>query len=79
LRSEIAGVTERDVRDMIAGKYSKPRETKSELQYKVENLKKEQKLLNEIEDVKAGKPKTEKEEIKKYLELGKTPAQYYAE
>jgi hypothetical protein len=65
LRSEIAGVTERDVRDMIAGKYSKPRETKSELQYKVENLKKEQKLLNEIEDVKAGKPKTEKEEIKK--------------
>ena len=65
LRSEIAGVTERDVKDMIAGKYSKPRETKSELQYKVENLKKEQKLLNEIEDVKAGKPKTEKEEIKK--------------
>jgi hypothetical protein len=65
LKSELAGVTERDVRDMIAGKYSKPRETKSELQYKVENLKKEQKLLNEIEDVKAGKPKTEKEEIKK--------------
>jgi len=65
LNSELAGVTERDVRDMIAGKYSKPRETKSELQYKVENLKKEQKLLNEIEDVKAGKPKTEKEEIKK--------------
>ena len=65
LKSELAGVTERDVRDMIAGKYSKPRETKSELQYKVENLKKEQKLLNEIEDVKAGKPKTEREEIKK--------------
>jgi hypothetical protein len=65
LKSELAGVTERDVRDMIAGKYSKPRETKSELQYKVENLKKEQKLLNEIEDVKAGKPKTEKEEIRK--------------
>ena len=65
LKSELAGVTEGDVRDMIAGKYSKPRETKSELQYKVENLKKEQRLLNEIEDVKAGKPKTEKEEIKK--------------
>ena len=65
LKYELAGVTERDVRDMIAGKYSKPRETKSELQYKVENLRKEAKILNEIEDVKAGKPKTEREEIKK--------------
>ena len=65
LKSEIAGVTKRDVQDLIAGKYSKPRATKSELQYKVENLKKEQKILNEIEDVKSGKPKTEKEEIRK--------------
>jgi hypothetical protein len=65
LRTELAGLTKRDVQDMIAGKYSKPRETKSELQYKVENLRKEAKILNEIEDVKAGKPKTEKEEIRK--------------
>jgi len=65
LRYELAGLTKQDVQDMIAGKYSKPRETKSELQYKVENLRKEAKLLNEIEDVKAGKPKTEKEQIRK--------------
>jgi hypothetical protein len=65
LKSELAGLTKQDVQDMIAGKYSKPRETKSELQYKVESLRKEAKLLNEIEAVKAGKPKTEKEEIKK--------------
>ena len=65
LSSEIAGITKKDVQDMIAGKYSKPRETKSEVQRKIEDLKKEAKLLNEIEDVKAGKPKTEREEIKK--------------
>ena len=65
LKSELGGITKNDVQDMIAGKYSKPRATKSELQYKLENLRKEAKILNEIEDVKAGKPKTEKEEIRK--------------
>lgn len=65
LRTELAGVTKQDVQDMIAGKYNEPRPTKSELQYKVESLRKEAKILNEIEDVKAGKPKTEKEEIRK--------------
>ena len=65
LKSEIAGLSKKDVHDMIAGKYSKPRETKSELQIKLEALKKEAKLINEIEEVKAGKPKTEREEIKK--------------
>jgi hypothetical protein len=65
LSSEIAGISKKDVQDMIAGKYSKPRETKSEVQRKLEDLKKEAKLLSEIEDVKAGKPKTEREEIKK--------------
>jgi hypothetical protein len=65
LSSEIAGLTKKDVQDMIAGKYSKPRETKSEIQTKLEGLKKEAKILNEIEDVKAGKPKTEREEIVK--------------
>jgi hypothetical protein len=65
LSSEIAGLTKRDVQDMIAGKYSKPRETKSEIQTKLEGLKKEAKILNEIEDVKSGKPKTEREEIVK--------------
>lgn len=65
LKSEIGGVTKKDVRDIIGGKYNKPRETKSELQIKIDNLKKEARLLTEIDEVKAGKPKTEKEEIKK--------------
>jgi hypothetical protein len=65
LSSEITGLTKKDVQDMIAGKYSKPRETKSEIQTRLEGLKKEAKILNEIEDVKAGKPKTEREEIRK--------------
>jgi len=86
LKSELAGVTKKDVQDMIAGKYSKPRATKSELQYKVENLRKEAKILNELEDVKAGKPKTEREEIRKnqriadlnkQLVAAKTEAGYY--
>lgn len=65
LRTDLAGLTKQDVQDMIAGKYNEPRPTKSELQYKVESLRKEAKLLNEIEAVKAGKPKTEKEQIRK--------------
>ena len=65
LRTELAGLTKQDVQDMIAGKYNEPRPTKLELQYKVESLRKEAKLLNEIEAVKAGKPKTEKEQIRK--------------
>jgi hypothetical protein len=65
LSSEIAGLTKKDVQDMIAGKYSKPRETKSEIEKNLADLKKEVKILNEIEDVKAGKPKTEREEIRK--------------
>jgi hypothetical protein len=65
LGPEVAGLTKKDVQDMIAGKYSKPRETKSEIQRKVEDLRKEAKLLNDIEDAKAGKPKTEREEIRK--------------
>jgi hypothetical protein len=65
LSSEIAGLTKKDVQDMIAGKYSKPRETKSEIEKNLADLKKEAKILNEIEDVKAGKPKTEREEIRK--------------
>lgn len=86
LRTELAGLTKQDVQDMIAGKYNKPRQTKPELQYKIENLKKEAKILNEIEEVKAGKPKTEKEEIKrnqrladlnKQLVAAKTEAGYY--
>ena len=65
LRTELSGLTKKDVQDMIAGKYSKPRETKSEIQIKIEALKREAKLLNEIEEVKAGKPKSEKEEVRK--------------
>jgi hypothetical protein len=65
LKAEIGVVTKKDVRDIIGGKYNKPRETKSELQIKIDNLKKEARLLTEIEEVKAGKPKTEREEIKK--------------
>ena len=63
LGSDLAGLTKKDVQDMIAGKYSKPRETKSEIEKNLADLKKEVKILNEIEDVKAGKPKTEREEI----------------
>jgi hypothetical protein len=36
---------------MIAGKYNEPRPTKSELQYKLESLRKEAKILNEIENM----------------------------
>lgn len=65
LKEEIGGVTKQDVQDMIAGKYSKPKPTKTELQRKVNDLRREAKILSEIENAKAGVPKTEKANIQK--------------
>ena len=65
LKEEIGGVTKQDVQDMIAGKYSKPKPTKTELQRKVNDLRREAKILSEIENAKAGVPKTEKATIQK--------------
>lgn len=86
LKEAIDGLTKKDVQDIIGGKYSKAKESKTELQIKYEDLRKEAKLLSEIEEVKAGKPKTEKEAVRqnqrltalrKELQQAKSEAGYY--
>lgn len=65
LKDEIEGLQEKDIQDVIAGKYSKPRVTKSELDIKMQDLKTEASLIDKIMEAKAGIPKTEKEKVRK--------------
>jgi hypothetical protein len=63
------GITEKDIRDVIAGKYSERKETKSELLANLKQVQSEAKLLNELDRVLAGEPKTEKAKIEKNQRL----------
>ncbi len=63
------GITEKDIRDVIAGKYSERKETKSELQANINQIRSEAKLLNELDRVLAREPKTEQQRIEKNQEL----------
>jgi hypothetical protein len=65
IKNDIEGVTERDIRNVIAGKYNKPRPAKSDLDRKKALLKREAELLNQIEQVLAGEPKEERKVIQK--------------
>lgn len=63
------GITEKDIRDVIAGKYSERKETKSELQANINQIRSEAKLLNELDRVLASEPKTEQQRIERNQEL----------
>jgi hypothetical protein len=65
IKNDIEGVTEKDIRNVLAGKYNKPRPAKSDLDKKKALLKREAELLNQIEQVLAGEPKEEKKIIQK--------------
>jgi hypothetical protein len=65
IKNDIEGVTERDIRNVLAGKYNRPRPAKSDLDRKKALLKREAELLNQIEAVLAGEPKEEKKVIQK--------------
>ena len=71
------GIDRKDIYDIIAGKYAKPKPTKSELQRKVDNLKLEAKLLSRIEEVKNGTPRTEKEKRQSNVIIGALQKQLY--
>ena len=63
------GITEKDIRDIIAGKYSESKKTKSQLQADLNDIKSEARLLNEYERVLKGEAKTEKDKVKKNQKL----------
>ena len=70
LRDEIDGLVEKDIFDIIAGRYSKERPALSEAQVKRAELKKEADLIAQIEDVLSGQePKQEKAKIEKNQRL----------
>jgi hypothetical protein len=55
----IPEITDRDVRDIIAGKYNEKKETRDDLTARLYELKREQKLLDKLEKVLAQEPNTE--------------------
>jgi hypothetical protein len=63
LKEEIDGLKKKDVQDVIAGKYGKPSKARTEVENKIKDLKTEAKLINDIEDARQLKPKTEKEKV----------------
>jgi hypothetical protein len=66
VKGAIPEITENDVRDIIAGVHNEKKETRNELAEKMYNLRKEAKLLGELETVmnRIKQPKTEKQKIK---------------
>ena len=71
LKDEIKGLTEKDVRDAIAGKYNKPKASKNDLDRKVFLLKREAELLSNIESALAKEPREEKAKIEKNQNIKK--------
>jgi len=66
LSPDIPGITKKDVQDVIAGEYHKPKPTKNELAAKVRDLKDEIILLNKYQSLLDGEePKTEKAKVER--------------
>jgi hypothetical protein len=64
LRNEIDGLSEKDIFDVIAGRYKKEKPLLTQLQLKKAELKKEAELIAKIEDIMAGNmPTNEKAKI----------------
>jgi hypothetical protein len=63
------GITTKDIHDVIAGKYSERKETKSELLSNLRQIQAEAKLLNELDRVLAGEPKNEKQKVERNQKL----------
>lgn len=52
IKDHLPGVTKKDVRDIIAGRYNEKQPTKNELTEQLRNFKKEASLLNELDKVR---------------------------
>ena len=69
IKDIFSGIKEKDIHDVIAGEYAPERKQKSELMAEWRDVQSEAKLLNEMDRVLAGEPKTEKEELVKNQKL----------
>lgn len=65
LKGEIPNIQEKDVHDILAGKYNKPQKTRSQVAEQLQNIRYQAKLINKYESLLKGEqPKTEKAKIK---------------
>lgn len=72
LGEDIEGITENDVRDLIAGEYNAKRPTKNQITADIRELRQQAKLLKQIEDLENGKlPMTESGKIRRTQEIDK--------
>jgi len=66
IKDILPDVTERDVRDVLAGKYAEKKKTRSELAIAMQDLKTEQNLIDKLEQLEKGEvPKSEKRQRKR--------------
>ena len=66
LKDEIEGVTEKDVRDIIAGEYTPKKKTRNELAATLVDLRTEASLLNKLDNLLSGQePTTERKKIER--------------
>jgi broad specificity phosphatase PhoE len=69
LKQFIPEITEKDVHDVIAGEYTK-KQTRSELQEKLYDIRTQARLINKLEALKAGmQPKNEKQRVRRNQEI----------
>lgn len=71
LKDDIEGLTEKDVQDIIAGKYSEKKEkTVNDARTRLKDIQDEAKLINRLEELENGEePKTEKDKVKRNREI----------
>lgn len=70
LKDVVEGITEKDVRDLIAGKYNEKKATKNELSARLRDLKDEANLINKLEALQNGEePKSEKKKVERNKQI----------
>jgi hypothetical protein len=76
LKGVIPDVTEKDVRDLIAGDYNEKRSTKNKLAETLRDLRDEAKLINKLEALESGEaPKDEKKKVERNRKIADLQAQ----
>ena len=70
LKPEINDLTKKDVTDLIAGEYNKKKPTRGDIAAKIQDLRTEIKLINQLEALEAGEiPKNPQRKIQRNREL----------
>jgi hypothetical protein len=66
IKDHLDGITEKDIHDIIAGEYNEKKQTRNQLAQQLFDLRKEAKLINELEQLEAGKVPDKPEKIRQH-------------